>query len=57
MASRGDVVVANGEFKHYEGHITIYVVLACLLASFSGLLLGYDIGITGDYFSWLTPHV
>jgi MFS family permease len=47
MASRGDVVVANGEFKHYEGHITIYVVLACLLASFSGLLLGYDIGITG----------
>jgi sugar porter (SP) family MFS transporter len=47
MASRGDVVVANGEFKHYEGHTTIYVVLACLLASFSGLMLGYDIGITG----------
>jgi hypothetical protein len=57
MASRGDVAVANGEFKHYEGHTTIYVVLACLLASFSGLMLGYDIGITGDYFSWLTPHV
>jgi hypothetical protein len=54
MASQGDVVVANGEFKHYEGHTTVYVVLACFLASFSGLMFGYDIGITGDYFSQLT---
>ncbi len=56
MASRGDVVVANGEFKHYEGHTTVYVVLACFLASFSGLMFGYDIGITGDYFS-INSHV
>ncbi len=54
MASQGDVVVANREFKHYEGHTTVYVVLACFLASFSGLMFGYDIGITGDYFSQLT---
>jgi hypothetical protein len=54
MASQGDVVVANGEFNHYEGHTTVYVVLAWFLASFSGLMFGYDIGITGDYFSQLT---
>jgi hypothetical protein len=35
MASPGDVVVANGEFKHYEGHTTVYW---CLLVSWLHLV-------------------
>jgi hypothetical protein len=37
----------GAEYKHYEGRITVYVLLTCLLAACGGLMFGYDIGISG----------
>jgi hypothetical protein len=39
----------GAEYKHYEGRITVYVLLTCLLAACGGLMFGYDIGISGMY--------
>ncbi|CAA7023454.1 unnamed protein product [Microthlaspi erraticum] len=40
-----------GESGHgggsYEGRVTAFVVITCMLAAFGGLLFGYDIGISG----------
>lgn len=50
----GDSVVTSGGgisgVKQYEGHITIYVLFASILASSTSLTAGYDAGITGEYF-------
>ncbi len=50
----GDSVVASGGgisgVKQYEGHITIYVLFASILASSTAVMAGYDAGITGEYF-------
>lgn len=39
---------------HQPGKMTLYVFLACLVASCGGLLFGYDIGISGT--SILASH-
>ncbi|CAN6199323.1 unnamed protein product [Urochloa humidicola] len=43
--------MAGGSFtemqKQYPGKMTIFVFLACLVASSGGLIFGYDIGISG----------
>ena len=33
--------------KDYPGSMTVFVFLACLVASSGGLIFGYDIGISG----------
>ncbi|KAH6558213.1 hypothetical protein KP509_1Z073700 [Ceratopteris richardii] len=33
--------------SEYEGRITIYVVITCIIAASGGLMFGYDIGISG----------
>ena len=38
---------AEGKAAQYEGKITVYVVLACIVAASGGLLFGYDVGISG----------
>ncbi|EFJ17412.1 hypothetical protein SELMODRAFT_271496 [Selaginella moellendorffii] len=38
---------ADERASNYEARITIYVVLACIVAASGGLLFGYDIGISG----------
>ncbi|XP_062179262.1 sugar transport protein MST8 [Phragmites australis] len=37
----------NEKHKQYPGKMTIFVFLACLVASSGGLIFGYDIGISG----------
>lgn len=37
----------NPKYAQYEGHTTSYVVLACIVGAFGGLIFGYDIGISG----------
>jgi MFS transporter, SP family, sugar:H+ symporter len=43
--------MAGGNFtekgKEYPGKMTVFVFLACLVASSGGLIFGYDIGISG----------
>ncbi|XP_004296075.1 PREDICTED: sugar transport protein 10-like [Fragaria vesca subsp. vesca] len=37
----------EGGGNNYEGRVTLFVVLACIVATSGGLLFGYDIGISG----------
>lgn len=36
--------------EHYEGRITGYFILACLIGSLGGSLFGYDLGVSGELF-------
>ncbi|KAG0577706.1 hypothetical protein M758_5G168100 [Ceratodon purpureus] len=51
MAGGGMVMSNGGGGKgaraEYEGRVTGYVVVACVVAASGGLLFGYDIGISG----------
>ena len=37
----------DGAPKHYPAKMTVFVFIACLVASSGGLIFGYDIGISG----------
>lgn len=39
--------VASGGGGDYEGKVTAFVIMTCLVAATGGLLFGYDIGISG----------
>uniref|UniRef100_J3L163 Major facilitator superfamily (MFS) profile domain-containing protein n=1 Tax=Oryza brachyantha TaxID=4533 RepID=J3L163_ORYBR len=43
----GAMTDTGGAHKNYPGKMTIFVFLACLVASSGGLIFGYDIGISG----------
>ncbi|KAL2623571.1 hypothetical protein R1flu_003776 [Riccia fluitans] len=45
MAGGGMVTGPTG--KHYEGRVTLFVAMACIVAASGGLIFGYDIGISG----------
>jgi sugar porter (SP) family MFS transporter len=63
MAGGGVVSHAGSKASQYEGHVTVFVVLACIVAASGGLLFGYDIGISGgvtamdDFLVKFFPHV
>jgi hypothetical protein len=41
---------APGRAELYEGRITGYFILACIVGSFGGSLFGYDLGVSSQYF-------
>ncbi|XP_073002821.1 sugar transport protein MST6-like [Typha latifolia] len=43
----GGAIISTSGGKEYPGKITLFVFLACLVASSGGLVAGYDIGISG----------
>ncbi|KAL3502286.1 hypothetical protein ACH5RR_036735 [Cinchona calisaya] len=43
----GGGFVSRGNAGNYEGKVTSFVIIACLVAATGGLLFGYDIGISG----------
>lgn len=43
----GGVVVNGGGRRRYEGRVTGFVIVTCLVAATGGLIFGYDIGISG----------
>ncbi|KAJ6335536.1 hypothetical protein OIU77_025489 [Salix suchowensis] len=43
----GGGFVANGPAGDFSGKITVPVVITCVVAASSGLIFGYDIGISG----------
>ncbi|KAL6839369.1 hypothetical protein ACP4OV_030639 [Aristida adscensionis] len=45
MAGLAEVAVGHG--KEYPGGLTLYVFLTCAVAATGGLIIGYDIGISG----------
>ena len=38
-----------GRAEQYEGRITSYFILACIVGSFGGSLFGYDLGVSSEY--------
>lgn len=46
----GGFVSQNGG-KSYEGGVTAFVIMTCLVAAMGGLIFGYDIGISGKHVS------
>lgn len=45
--------VASGASGEYEGKVTTFVIMTCLVAATGGLLFGYDIGISGNIFYFI----
>ncbi|CAN4113834.1 unnamed protein product [Withania somnifera] len=43
----GGGIVASGGTGNYEGKVTSFVIMTCMVAATGGLLFGYDIGISG----------
>ncbi|KAI9126279.1 hypothetical protein K1719_002700 [Acacia pycnantha] len=43
----GGAFVDQTGVRHYEGKVTVFVLLTCFVAAMGGLLFGYDLGITG----------
>ncbi|KAF7846975.1 hypothetical protein BT93_L3521 [Corymbia citriodora subsp. variegata] len=46
MAVGGSIAV-QGPARNYEGGVTAFVVITCVVAATGGLLFGYDLGISG----------
>jgi sugar porter (SP) family MFS transporter len=40
-------VVNTGSKGHYEGRVTPFVIITCIVGASGGLIFGYDIGISG----------
>jgi hypothetical protein len=40
----------DGPGSGFKGKITVSVVITCIVAASSGLIFGYDIGISGTFF-------
>src|SRR5438128_2519779 len=49
----GGGVVNTGGGKDYPGKLTMFVLLACIVAATGGLIFGYDIGISGTPFDFV----
>lgn len=45
----GGGIVADSGGKHYDSHVTAYVIVTCIVAATGGLMFGYDIGISGMF--------
>lgn len=43
----------TSEGGHYNGRMTSFVVLSCMMAAMGGVIFGYDIGISGQIITFL----
>lgn len=51
--SFGPAGVAKERAEQYKGKVTLYVIMACLVAAIGGAIFGYDIGISGKILNWV----
>nr|VDD51989.1 unnamed protein product [Brassica oleracea] len=47
MAGGAFVSEGGSGGRDYEGGVTVFVVITCMVAAMGGLLFGYDLGISG----------
>lgn len=40
----------------YNGRVTVFVILSCIVAGSGGILFGYDLGISGNNYSNLLSN-
>ena len=45
--------VSKERAEQYQGRVTAYVIVACIVAAVGGSLFGYDIGISGKSFLYI----
>ena len=50
MPAMGFSLSRKSEVMEFEGYITPYVVITCILAATVGLIFGYDTGISGMFY-------
>jgi hypothetical protein len=43
----GLAITGEGGQQHYNGRVTLFLVLSCMMAAMGGVIFGYDIGISG----------
>jgi hypothetical protein len=43
------LAITSTEGGQYNGKITRFVVLSCMVAATGGLIFGYDIGVSGPF--------
>lgn len=43
--------VVSKRAEQYQGKVTTYVIIACIVADIGGSIFGYDIGISGTFIS------
>lgn len=53
MAGGGFVDGPSDRAHLYEYRITGYFIFACVVAALGGSLFGYDLGVSGQFFSFL----
>ena len=46
----GGGYVAPTGARNYEGRVTPFVIMTCMVAAMGGLIFGYDLGISGNAF-------
>lgn len=51
MAGGGFTGAQTGRAHLYEHKITGYFLFACIVAALGGSLFGYDLGVSGEFFS------
>lgn len=54
--SIAEVGVNKERAMEYQGRVTPYVIIACLVAAIGGSLFGYDIGVSGNSSNFSTFH-
>lgn len=47
MAPGMAIASEGGDNNIYNGKITAFVILSCMMAGMGGVIFGYDIGISG----------
>ncbi|KAJ0970046.1 hypothetical protein J5N97_022923 [Dioscorea zingiberensis] len=43
----GGAIATQEEVKDYNGKVTVFVLVSCIIAATGGLIFGYDIGVSG----------
>lgn len=43
-------VAIKSDGKQYNGKITRFVLLSCMIAASGGIIFGYDVGVSGSLF-------
>jgi len=46
----------TSEGGNYNGRMTLFVILSCMMAAMGGVIFGYDIGISGTSYN-IVYHV
>lgn len=41
------IAITSQDGEYYNGKLTLFVIVSCMVAAIGGVIFGYDIGISG----------